>query len=88
MPAPISHMVYAHPNVVGQASMGRFLCYSTSAADAAEAGLEIVRGVVERGGPWPEHELGADRARSIATYMFRVSTATRRAQRRSSRSRR
>jgi hypothetical protein len=40
--------------VIGQTSVARFLTYSTSVADAAEAGLEILRGIVERGEPWPE----------------------------------
>jgi hypothetical protein len=55
MPPPMAYMVYAAPYVVGQATVGRFLCYTPTAADAAETGLEIVRGVVDRSEPWPEH---------------------------------
>jgi hypothetical protein len=51
---PLTHMAFAGPHVIGQAANARFLTYSTSAADAAEAGLEVLRGIVERGEPWPE----------------------------------
>jgi hypothetical protein len=52
---PLTHMAFAAPHVEGQPSMGRFLTYSTSAADGAEAGVDVLRGIVERGDPWPEH---------------------------------
>ncbi len=51
---PLTHMAFAGPRTVGQATTARFLTYSTSAAEAAEAGVEILRGIVERGDPWPE----------------------------------
>ncbi len=54
MPEPITHLAFAAPVVGSQTGMARFLTYSTSAADAMEAGLEVIRGVVERGEPWPE----------------------------------
>jgi hypothetical protein len=53
MAPPITHMAWSHPDIQ-QPSMGTFLCYSTSEIEAAEAGLEILRRVVERGGPWPD----------------------------------
>jgi len=31
-----------------------FLTYSRSEVEAAEAGLEVLRGIVERGYPWPD----------------------------------
>jgi hypothetical protein len=51
---PLTHSAVAAPRIEGQASMGRFLTYGTSAADAAEAGVDVLRGIVERGDPWPE----------------------------------
>lgn len=52
---PLTHMAFAAPYLgTTQASMGRFLSYSTSAAEAAEAGADILRGIVERGDAWPE----------------------------------
>jgi hypothetical protein len=51
---PLTHMAFAGPHIPGQASTAGFLTYSTSAAGAAEAGVEILRGIVERGDPWPE----------------------------------
>lgn len=50
----LTHMAFAGPHVIGQPSPARFLIYSTSAAGAAEAGLEVLRGIVERGDPWPD----------------------------------
>jgi hypothetical protein len=52
MRAPITHMAFACL-ATNWPSIGRFLCYSTSELQAAEAGLEILRGVVKRGDPWP-----------------------------------
>ena len=49
----LTHAAIAAPYIPGQATTGRFLTYSISAADAAEAGLEVLRGVVERDDPWP-----------------------------------
>lgn len=54
MPAESAYMVFAAPVIVGQTSLGRFLLYAPTRADAAEAGADIVRAVVERGEPWPE----------------------------------
>jgi len=52
---PLTHMAFASPHVgTTQASMGRFLTYSTSAAEAAEAGADILGGIVEDGDAWPE----------------------------------
>src|SRR6266511_1333540 len=62
MPAPLTHMAYANPRVAeGEGSWEGFLCYSSSAADAAEAGAEIIRRHVELGEPWPEELLDAHR---------------------------
>jgi hypothetical protein len=62
MPVPLTHIAYAAPVVAeGEGSSGGFLCYSSSAADAAEAGAEIIRRHVELGEPWPEELLGAHR---------------------------
>ena len=62
MPAPLTHMAYANPVVAeGEESSGGFLCYGSSAADAAEAGAEIIRRSVEFDEPWPEELLGAHR---------------------------
>jgi hypothetical protein len=58
MPAPLTHMAYANPiGAEGDESWGGFLCYGSSAADAAEAGAEIIRRHVELGEPWPEELL-------------------------------
>lgn len=53
MPPPITHMAFAHRGL-GQPSMGAFLTYSISEIDAAEAGLTVLRGIIERGEPWPQ----------------------------------
>lgn len=53
-PPPITHMAFAGPHVSGQVGMARFLTYSTSAANAAEAGLEILRDVLAGRREWPE----------------------------------
>lgn len=50
----VTHMAMAAPHNDGQPTLIRFLTYSTSAADAAEGGLDVLRGVLERGEPWPE----------------------------------
>lgn len=47
LPPPLTHMAYAGPHMQNQPSMARFLCYSTSAADAAEAGLQVLRDIAE-----------------------------------------
>jgi hypothetical protein len=52
---PLTHMALAGPRIEGQVANARFLTYSTSAADAAEAGVDVLRGIVERGDPWPEN---------------------------------
>jgi hypothetical protein len=58
MPEPITHAAYAHPLVAAeQGSLGRFLCYGSSAAETVEAGLEIVRRHVKHGQPWPDEIL-------------------------------
>jgi hypothetical protein len=54
--APLTHMAIAAPYIANQASMGRFLTYSTSASEAAEAGLEVLRGIAQSGDPWPEND--------------------------------
>jgi len=53
MPAPITHMAFAAP-AIQQTSMARFLTYGSSVLEAAEAGLEVLRGIVERDEPWPK----------------------------------
>jgi hypothetical protein len=53
MPEPITYMAFAAP-VTDQVSVGAFLTYGRSAAEAMEAGLDVIRGVLERGDPWPE----------------------------------
>jgi hypothetical protein len=50
----VTHMAMAAPHDGGRPTLIRFLTYSTSAADAAEGGLDVLRGVLERGDPWPE----------------------------------
>jgi tRNA A58 N-methylase Trm61 len=58
MPAPITHVAHANPLLAeDEGSWGRFLCYSVSVAEAAEAGAEIIRRHVELGEPWPEELL-------------------------------
>jgi hypothetical protein len=58
MPAPLTHMAHANPIAPeGDEPWGGFLCYGSSAADAAEAGAEIIRRHVELGEPWPEELL-------------------------------
>ncbi len=55
MATPITHMAHAARDLgYERTSVGRFLTYSTSVADAAEAGLAILRGIVNNGDPWPE----------------------------------
>jgi hypothetical protein len=54
MPPPITHMAFAGPHVLNQVSAGRFLAYSTSAAEAAEEGLEVLREILEGRRGWPE----------------------------------
>jgi hypothetical protein len=51
---PVTHMAVGFPVVPGQGSMGRFLAYGTSAAEAAENGADVLQGIVERDDPWPE----------------------------------
>ena len=51
--APLTHTAYAAPYPTSQVGVGRFLCHSTSAPDAAEGGLDVLRGIEERGDPWP-----------------------------------
>jgi hypothetical protein len=67
MPAPITHVAFANPVVAeGEGSLGRFfLCYSNSVADAAEAGVEIIRRHVELDEPWPEELLGKRMVRDL-----------------------
>ena len=56
------HIAYANPLAAEEEeSWGGFLCYGSSAADAAEAGAEIIRRSVELEEPWPEELLGAHR---------------------------
>jgi hypothetical protein len=55
MPAPLTHVAHAHPVVEeGEGSLGLFLCYGSSVADAVKAGLEIISGHVKLGQPWAE----------------------------------
>jgi hypothetical protein len=54
MPPEQSYMAYVAPYVVGQPSMGWWVCYALTRADAAERALEIIRGHVERDEPWPD----------------------------------
>ncbi len=52
---PLTHMAFAAPYIgETQPSLGRFLTYSTSAVEAAEAGVDLLRGVVEQGDAWPQ----------------------------------
>jgi len=52
VPAPITHMALAaHHSRTGVA---HFLAFSTSTADAAEAGLQVLRDVLEGRREWPE----------------------------------
>jgi hypothetical protein len=50
----VTHMAMAASHNDGHLTLIRFLTYSTSAADAAEGGLDVLLGVLERGDPWPE----------------------------------
>jgi hypothetical protein len=52
--APVTHMAIAARAVEGQATMGKFLAYGTSAVEAAENGADVLEGIAERGDPWPE----------------------------------
>jgi hypothetical protein len=49
----LTHAAFAAPYIPGQPSMGRFLTYAHSAVEAAEIGADLLRGIVERGEPWP-----------------------------------
>ena len=53
MPADQSFMAHAFVKINGPA-FGRFLTYGPTAPETAEAGLKILRGIVERGEQWPE----------------------------------
>jgi hypothetical protein len=53
MPSPITHMAFAHRGL-RQPSMGAFLTYSVSEIEAAEAGLAVLRRIVQDGEPWPK----------------------------------
>jgi hypothetical protein len=48
----LTHVAWAHPNI-SQPSMGHFLTYGPTYLAAAEAGLEILRRVIQDGEPWP-----------------------------------
>ncbi len=48
-----THAASAAPILQRQASVARHLCNGTSLADAAERGVNILRGIVERDDPWP-----------------------------------
>jgi hypothetical protein len=50
----VTHMAFAASASTPGAVTARFLAYGTSAAGAAESGLEVLRGIVEDGKPWPE----------------------------------
>lgn len=55
---PVEHVADAtHKAFAGRATQevltGRFLAYGTSSAAAAENGLRVLKGIVERGEPWP-----------------------------------
>lgn len=51
-----------HKAFVGRAThevlTGRFLAYGSSSASAAENGLHVLRGIVERDDPWPREAPG------------------------------
>jgi hypothetical protein len=51
---PITHMAIGYPLVQGQVTMGRWLAYGKSAGEAAENGTDVLKGIVERGDPWPD----------------------------------
>jgi hypothetical protein len=53
-PPELAYMATAARDLHGPV-MGAFLTYSRSAIEAAEAGLETLRGIVERFEPWPNH---------------------------------
>lgn len=50
---PMTHMAYAGPLPSGDVGMGQFIAYGDSPEAAAEAGLEKLRGIIQRGEPWP-----------------------------------
>ena len=50
----LTHAAFAAPYIPNQPSIGRFLTYAKSAADAAEAGADLLHGIVERDEPWPD----------------------------------
>jgi hypothetical protein len=52
----LRHMALAYSVMGTQPSMGRWLTYAPSAPEAAEAGVEILRGIVERDDPWPRED--------------------------------
>jgi hypothetical protein len=51
---PVKYMAFAGPHLINQAATARFLTYGHSAAETAEAGVRILRGIVQDGDPWPE----------------------------------
>lgn len=50
----VTHMAHALPLIQGQAVVGKFLAYGTSAGDAAEKGVAVLRGICENNDPWPK----------------------------------
>jgi hypothetical protein len=50
----LTHAANAAPVVANQPSMGRHLTYGTSAVEAAEAGLDVLVGILDNGDPWPD----------------------------------
>jgi hypothetical protein len=51
-PRELAYMAFATRDVGGPV-MGAFLTYGPSEIEAAEAGLETLGAIVERGEPWP-----------------------------------
>jgi hypothetical protein len=51
---PVTHMSIGYPIVQSQVSMGRWLAYGKSAGEAAQDGVDVLKGIVERGDPWPD----------------------------------
>jgi hypothetical protein len=54
---PTTHVASAvpHPGYGPHAAAigGHFLAYGASLGEAAEGGVDVLRGIVERGEPWP-----------------------------------
>jgi hypothetical protein len=51
---PVTHGAFAFPGTSSGTSFGRFLAWGKSPQEAAETGVDVLRGIVERDEPWPE----------------------------------